>query len=307
MLNYYALSPTSYDYVESLGVSRSLTSVINAATPITETIIAFMYNHLTNTRYKLCYYISITCLTLSNLSYASAASANSILLLILGRILLGAGGARIVTRKFVALMVAVHARTKYSAIFVTFTALGKTMGPGMSSVFQTVPEFQIGPWDWEKYNSYSFIAFIIWLLFGIFVFICFEDIQQQIQRQLTKIKIKSVMFVDAFRQLSHLPIEEIKKLTAMKKNMHMSVTEKFKQSGINFKMSMINLETIQNAENNYLPKPSFKNNDFIQDSAKMENKEKAANKVDYEWRNSLIKYEPTIKEPLKANSSMKMP
>ena len=80
MLNYYALSPTAYDYVEALGYSKSLTAVISSLTPITETCLSFMYNALTKKSYKVCYYISLTCLTLANLSYASADSANSLLL-----------------------------------------------------------------------------------------------------------------------------------------------------------------------------------------------------------------------------------
>ena len=56
---------------------------------------AFMYNYISNKQYKVCYYISVVCLTLSNIAYASADSANSLALLIVGRIFLGAGGARI--------------------------------------------------------------------------------------------------------------------------------------------------------------------------------------------------------------------
>lgn len=89
----------------------------------------------------------------------------------------------------------------------------------------------------------------------------------------------------------------------MQKNLNHSVIDKFRQSGINFKQSKINLEKIESAEKQYIEK--LPNNMSMRQGStnKMENKEKAANKMDYEWRNSLIKYDPAIKETLKANSS----
>jgi hypothetical protein len=250
---------------------------------------AFLYNHLTNKRYKICYYMSVTFLTIANMLYLSADSANSLILLIAGRIFLGAGGARIVTRKFVALMVATHARTKYSAIFVAFTALGKTQGPGLSSVFQLIPDFDLGPWNWRYYNSFSFVAVAIWFSVGIFVFVFFEDIQKQIEKQLTKIRGKSRMF-SVMGQLSRLNLPEIRRLNDMKQQINLVEAGSFQNSGINWKKSNINLDAISKIGEQYLSIPQ---NNLLNNSApawKEEEIENAVNKQEYEKRKSFVKY-----------------
>jgi hypothetical protein len=250
---------------------------------------AFLYNYLTKKRYKICYYMSVTFLTIANILYASADSANSLLLLIAGRIFLGAGGARIVTRKFVALMVASHARTKYSAIFVAFTALGKTQGPGLSSVFQLVPDFQLGPWNWRYYNAFSFVAVGMWFSVAMCVLVFFEDIQKQIEKQLTKIRGKSRIF-STMGQLSRLNLPEIRKLNDMKKQVNLVEAGSFHNSGINWKKSNINLAAISKIGEQYLSVPQ---NDQFNNSGpswKEEEIENAVNKQEYEKRKSFVKY-----------------
>lgn len=244
MTNYYALSPTAYDYVEELGYSKSLTGIVSAATPITETAMSFLYNWMTNKTYKWCIVIGWICCALANLSYGCAQTANSLALLILGRVLLGAGGARIVTRKFVALMVVEEYRTTYSAIFVALTALGKTGGPGLSSVFQFIPSFDLGKLELRYFNMFSFIAFVYWCAFGIFVTICFQDIKKQIEKVMTKLQMKSVMF-SKMNQFSKLNTSDIKKQTEMQA--HIKGVADWKNSGINFQQSKINVEAIKNA------------------------------------------------------------
>jgi hypothetical protein len=250
---------------------------------------AFMYNYLTNKRYKVCYYISVVCLTLANISYASADSANSLALMIVGRIFLGAGGARIVTRKFVALMVVTSARTKYSAIFVAFTALGKTGGPGLSSVFQLVPDFELGPWNWRFYNAFSFVAVGMWGATAICVFVFFQDIQKEIEKTLTKIKGKSRMF-SSMGQLSRLNLPEIRKLNDMKKKINLVEIGSFHNSGINFRNSNINLDAISKIGEQYLSNPKIDPLSKSHPSWKEEEIGNAVNKQEYEKRKSFVKY-----------------
>ena len=251
---------------------------------------AFMYNYISNKQYKVCYYISVVCLTLSNIAYASADSANSLALLIVGRIFLGAGGARIVTRKFVALMVVTSARTKYSAIFVAFTALGKTQGPGLSSVFQFVPDFELGPWNWRFYNGFSFVAVGMWTVTMICVFVFFQDIQKQIEKALTKVKGKSRMF-STMGQLSRLNLPEIRKLNDMKKKINLVEVGSFHNSGINFKNSNINLDAINKIGEQYLSNPKVDPLNKSNSSWKEEEIGNAENKQEYEKRKSLVKYQ----------------
>jgi hypothetical protein len=262
---------------------------------------AFLYNWITAKQYKVCYYISVCCLVAANFCYATADSAQSLAFMIAGRIFLGAGGARIVTRKFVALMVAPHARTKYSAIFVAFTALGKTGGPGMSSVFQLVSDFEIGPWNWRYYNAFSYVAFVMWCTTGVCVFLFFQDIQKQIQKQLTKVMGKSRLF-SCMGQLSRLNLPEVKKLNDMKKQINLVNSGAFQQSGINFKTSNINIAAISKIGDEYLGiNKGQLNND---NSFKEEERDNAVDKKEYEFRKSLIKYQRGDPTNLKKDSSI---
>ena len=79
------------------------------------------------------------------------------------------------------------------------------------------------------------------------VFIFFQDIQEQIEKQMTKIQQKSQMFSKAFGQLSNLDYEEVKKLKSIHDKLagNTNLVEGFKQSGINFKKSNIDLQAIQ--------------------------------------------------------------
>ena len=150
-------------------------------------------------------------------------------------------------------MVAEHARTKYSAIFVTFTALGKTCGPGLSSVFMSVPDFEMGPFNWRSYNAYSFIAMLLWVVGLILVIMFFQDIQKQIERQLTKVRAKSAMFRSAFIQLSNLNYREASKLRREVQNIQQyGISENFKNSGINFKASNVNQNAFEKVERDYI-------------------------------------------------------
>lgn len=244
MTNYYAQSPTAYDYIEELGYAKSLTGAVSAATPLTETAMAFQYNWLTNKTYKWCLVIGWVCCAIANLSYGCAYSANSLTLLILGRIFLGAGGARIVTRKFVALMVCESSRTTYSAIFVALTALGKTGGPGLSAVFQYIPAFDLGGLKIRYFNAFSFIAFIYWTVFGLVVLCFFEDIQKQVKKMENKVKMKSMMF-SRMGEFSKLNTNQIEVLLHYK--MQVKGDIEFRNSGIDFRKSMINIDEIRKA------------------------------------------------------------
>lgn len=108
-------------------------------------------------------------LTVANFLYfsAEALKANktlAIICLMLGRGLIGVGGAKLLTRKFVAINVEPLALTKYSAILVGINAIAICVGPGLASMLRFERFKFLGLFPVTLFNAFSFI----------YVFLCFS-------------------------------------------------------------------------------------------------------------------------------------
>lgn len=108
----------------------------------------FVFNYLTKSnKYRFIYFLSLSFLISGNLLYYLSETVKEnhskgagLIVLIIGRMMFGVGGSRLVTRKFLAINVEIWAQSKYSAIFVAMSALGMTFGPGLSSFLEYIPE-----------------------------------------------------------------------------------------------------------------------------------------------------------------------
>lgn len=115
--------------------------------------------------------MSLSLLIVGNLFYyltetvkVNINNSAGLIFLIIGRICIGVGGMRLVTRKFMAINIEVWAQSKYSAMLVAATALGMTIGPGFSSFTEFIPEGTIIGTQVRKHNVFSLILFFIWIL-----------------------------------------------------------------------------------------------------------------------------------------------
>lgn len=110
---------------------------------------------------------------LGNVFYSLAENAKyfhqylGVAFLVIGRGLLGIGGARLMSRKFLSINIQTWAQTQYSAIFVASTALGFTFGPGGQAFLMYVEPFEILGLKVEKHNIYSYLFIIILTVFLI--------------------------------------------------------------------------------------------------------------------------------------------
>eukprot|EP01016_Furgasonia_blochmanni_P057127 TRINITY_DN9862_c0_g3_i1.p1 TRINITY_DN9862_c0_g3~~TRINITY_DN9862_c0_g3_i1.p1 ORF type:complete len:709 (+),score=161.53 TRINITY_DN9862_c0_g3_i1:174-2300(+) len=175
MLNYYAFFPTAGLYSKALGLQPQSAGILAAATPFGSVCGYFFYNLITAKSWRLAYKIAFVLITLGNFFYSIADEFGSISLLILGRLLIGVGGARVLARKYIAFNIAEYAKTKYSSYFVLFSALGMTVGPGLALVLGFGPELELFGFLLHEYVYVSWIMFFGWIIFGVLFFKYFKE------------------------------------------------------------------------------------------------------------------------------------
>ena len=142
MTGLYGMAITSYRYLISLGIDSSISGALQAATPIGATIFSFFLNWYTNKRrYKMLYLICISLLMIGHLIYflaeaVKSSSSAGMAMLVISRLLIGAGGARMMTRKYLNVFVAMWAQGTYQFIFVALTCIALCLGPGLSAALE---------------------------------------------------------------------------------------------------------------------------------------------------------------------------
>lgn len=182
-MNLYGLAITAYRYANSLSLDAGTSGALQACTPLGSTIFSIFINwYSKRRRYRLLYIICIAVLIVGNLIYYLAEKVKSskgagIAFLIIGRFLLGAGGARMMTRKYVSVFVALWAQSKYQIILIGLMCIGLCMGPGFSAILEygapSDEEVKQGTTSSivTAWNVFSFALIFVWsALLVVFIF-----------------------------------------------------------------------------------------------------------------------------------------
>jgi hypothetical protein len=106
---------------------------------------------------------------------AIAQTADSVIVLAVGRMFMGYGGARTLLRKFIAIFVIPRHRTTWSAVMVAVTSFAITVGPGVNSILNNIEDFDIGPFKVRKYNLMSWFVIIPIFIMTITFLWLFKD------------------------------------------------------------------------------------------------------------------------------------
>lgn len=175
MLIYYGNAPTSASYSKALGFPESLTGVVQAASPFAALLSNFHFSSAINKGYKPGYHVSFVTMIIGTFLYYISKTFNSVVLLIIGRMVLGYSGGRVITRNFVGTKVKLKYRSLWSSYLVAFTAFSTTLGPGISSFLEYIPEMDILGTEFRSYNAFTFFFFIVVVVFCIFFYATFTD------------------------------------------------------------------------------------------------------------------------------------
>lgn len=193
LANQYVVAPTSGEYAKLLGMTPAMSGVIIGMCPAAALLSSLVYSMWSNYSFKQPILTCIVCGVLGNLAYGMALQCDSAYLLILGRLLTGFGGPRVISRRYIADHVPQEKRLLASSQFVTAGALGLACGPLISSLVERAG-FQFrwttgallggdSSWTLLQYQAETapgWIMAAMWLVSLLLVLLFFKEPEAQV-------------------------------------------------------------------------------------------------------------------------------
>ena len=148
-------------------------------TPWAALISGFVYSVWSNHSFRQPLICSGVFLIFGSLIYALAAKFNSIPIALAGRFMTGLGSPCTVNRRYIADTVPSVHRTSLSALFVTASAFGMSMGPGAAVLLDfldlEVNLPMIGQIQVNGMTGPGFLMFFLWIIYFVALVMYFED------------------------------------------------------------------------------------------------------------------------------------
>ena len=138
-VNYYIIAPTANHYAMILGVDGAYGATLIGASSLAAIFAAFFYSvwYMKGSFWAVLAF-SALCPFLGNIFYSLAISYDSIKIALFGRILCGFGNAEVVNRQLISACVSYQTMTKASALFVSVSAAGMSIGPLIAGMYHTI-------------------------------------------------------------------------------------------------------------------------------------------------------------------------
>ncbi|CAM9557712.1 unnamed protein product [Phaeothamnion confervicola] len=174
MTNYYIVGPSSTEYAAALGGSPAVSGVIIGMTPIAACFSCILYSWWSNSSFKQPLVCCCLLLTAGNFLYGLALSYDAFWMVLLGRLLIGLGGARGVNRRYIADTIPLEQRTYFSAAFVAVGAVGMAFGPFVAAVLAQF-EFNVGILIMNGMTSPGWFMFVSWSFLGLLTLCFFKE------------------------------------------------------------------------------------------------------------------------------------
>jgi len=175
MTNYYIVAPTSGSYAAKLGISPALGSLIIGMTPTAALVSTVLYSWWTRYSYKSALIFASSFSAIGNLFYALGLPFDSIILVLIGRLLIGFGSARSINRTYIADSYPRNERTAASAWFVTAGSLGMAAGPALSSLLLYADRAGLHGAYIQDLNSTGWLMFLVWCVYLGCLVVYFRD------------------------------------------------------------------------------------------------------------------------------------
>lgn len=179
MMSHYIIEPSSAKYIDALGGNDALAGLLIGMTPWAALIAGFVYSFWSNHSFRRPLICSGIFLILGSIIYALAAKFHSIPIALAGRFMTGLGSPCTVNRRFIADTVPSSHRTAMSALFVTASAFGMSMGPG-TAVLLDFLDFDInlpiiGKIQVNGMTGPGFFMFFLWVIYFVALVMYFKD------------------------------------------------------------------------------------------------------------------------------------
>ncbi|CAH8313045.1 unnamed protein product [Eruca vesicaria subsp. sativa] len=173
MVNTYIIVPTADDYSMSLGAAATVCGVVIGSMAVAQVFSSVYFSAWSNRSYFKPLVFSSIALFIGNLMYALAYDANSITLLLLGRLCCGLGSARAVNRRYISDCVPLRIRMQASAGFVSASALGMACGPALAGLLQI--KFKIYNLTFNQSTLPGWVMAVAWLFYLVWLCISFKE------------------------------------------------------------------------------------------------------------------------------------
>ncbi|KAJ0265540.1 SPX domain-containing membrane protein [Hirschfeldia incana] len=173
MVNTYIIVPTADDYSMSLGAAATVCGVVIGSMAVAQVFSSVYFSAWSNKSYFKPLVFSSIALFFGNLMYALAYDANSMWLLLFGRLCCGLGSARAVNRRYISDCVPLRIRMQASAGFVSASALGMACGPALAGLLQI--KFKIYNLTFNQSTLPGWVMAVAWLFYLVWLCISFKE------------------------------------------------------------------------------------------------------------------------------------
>lgn len=177
MCNYNVTTPTSGLYAKRLGFDEAHAGIIIGMTPTAVIFSSVLYSWWSSYSYKRALIFASSCCAIGNLIYAFALPCDSLTMVLLGRLMTGFGSARAINRRYVADYYSIEERTAGMADFVSASAFGMALGPGLAAFLSFVTpsgKDHIGKW-WTVETAPGYVMFVLWCIYLCGNILFFEE------------------------------------------------------------------------------------------------------------------------------------
>jgi MFS family permease len=174
LTNFYILGLAAKDYSVHVGMEESFSGTLSAVNWSSAVIFTFMYSYWSNFTFRVPTIISAMLVVLGNLFYFSAYAFVSPLMLLLGRFMIGIGGARVLNRRYISTYVAPKARTFWNSAYVAGSIIGRGVGPICAAGLYYL-NFSVFGISINGMNSPALLMGLIWSVYFTLLIIYFKE------------------------------------------------------------------------------------------------------------------------------------
>ncbi|OMJ69406.1 hypothetical protein SteCoe_32874 [Stentor coeruleus] len=208
LTNFYILTLAAKDYSVYVGMDESFSGVLSAVNWAAAVSFTFVYSYWSNFQYKLPTLVCSLFVVFGDFIYAFAYNYKSASMLLLGRFLIGVGGARVINRRYIATYIKPRSRTVWNSAYVAGSIIGRGFGPIIGALLYDV-DFEFLGFRMNGMTFPSIIMGIVWAIYSLMILVFFKEPEI---KKLSKDKVndsKGQSLLPMFVALSALTIPKV--------------------------------------------------------------------------------------------------
>lgn len=164
-LNTYIVQPTNASYLASMNASPFISGALLGLSPLAAIFSTLIFSWMTNYSYKIPLIISVMCFLAGNFFYSYADNLQSVVVMGLGRLLIGFAGGRVINRRYLIDHVPKSTVTFYSLVYVIATSVGMATGPLIGLALFYLDEVEEFGFRFNYMTNAGWICSVFWVFY----------------------------------------------------------------------------------------------------------------------------------------------